>query len=331
MTRRLIKAILLSSVSVGLLFGQVRPAISLVGGDDVPAIKEQIKQNLEVVLLEMNRLSRDRGNLDLIRPLFAPDAFATFEQFVLRNKAYTARKEYSPQMVSRRNGEAFDIRSIGVRVKMGETAGSDLQSLVFSFSRKGMVIAVRAVIPNQDYQSMIASGRSQLDSLVRGTILDFLERFRMAYNTKDADYLEKVYSDDALIIVGSVVKEKEQKRQDDFSRLSLLSRDKVRLVQLTKREYLDNLRKYAFRSGSFLSVRFDSIVVLQHEKHDFIYGVTCRQSWRSATYSDEGYLFLMMDFRNRAEPVIHVRSWQPKAFDDGSFVGLYDFDVVVYR
>ena len=40
-------------------------------------------------------------------------------------------------------------------------------------------------------------------------ILDFLERFRMAYNSKDINFLEKVYSDDALIIVGTVLKEKQ--------------------------------------------------------------------------------------------------------------------------
>ena len=314
---------------VALSTAQVRPRVSIIGGDDVPLIKQSIERNLESILHEMNRLSKGQGSRDAIRPLFSEDALRVFQQFVLQNKAYTARKEYSPQMVTRNRGQAFDLRSIGVRVQLGETESSDLQSLVFSFSRDARVIAVRAVIPNQDYQSVIATGHSTTDSLVRGMILDFLERFRMAYNTKDIDYLEKVYSDDALIIVGTVLRQKPN--SDDFNRMTLLPQNKVRLVQKTKREYLDDLRKYAFRSRSFLSVRFDSIAIIQHEKHNFIYGVTCWQSWRSATYSDGGYLFLMMDFRSPDEPVIHVRSWQPKAFDDGTYVGLYDFDVVAYK
>ncbi len=38
----------------------------------------------------------------------------------------------------------------------------------------------------------------------------------------------------------------------------------------------------------------------------------------------------MIDFRNQKEPIIHVCSWQPQAFDDGSVVGLHDFDIVGY-
>jgi|GEM_PF-3522933 hypothetical protein len=43
---------------------------------------------------------------------------------------------------------------------------------------------------------------------MRLKILDFLEQFRMAYNTKNNEFLEKVYSDDALILVGTVLKKK---------------------------------------------------------------------------------------------------------------------------
>ena len=40
----------------------------------------------------------------------------------------------------------------------------------------------------------------------------------------------------------------------------------------------------------------------------------------------------MIDYRKPEEPIIHVRTWQPKSFDeDGSFVSLYDFDVISYE
>ena len=45
-------------------------------------------------------------------------------------------------------------------------------------------------------------------------------------------------------------------------------------------------------------------------------GVSLRQAYRSDLYSDDGYLFLLWDFRNPAMPQIHVRTWQP-AFPDG--------------
>ena len=148
------------------------------------------------------------------------------------------------------------------------------------------------------------------------------------WNALVDEFLEKVYSDEALIIVGTVLKEKGQ--TDDFAKMTLLTPSKVKLVQQTKTEYLEGLQKYAFRKNSFLNVRFEDIQVMQHEKIPEIYGVNCMQLWNSSTYSDKGYLFLMMDFRDAQEPIIHVRSWQPKAFEDGTYVGMYDFDVVSY-
>jgi hypothetical protein len=123
---------------------------------------------------------------------------------------------------------------------------------------------------------------------------------------------------------------KEKGQSDDFAKMTLLTPSKVKLVQQTKAEYLEGLQKNAFKKNSFLNVRFEDVQVMQHEKIPEIYGINCRQLWNSSTYSDKGYLFLMMDFRNAHEPIIHVRSWQPKAFEDGTLVGMYDFDIVSY-
>ncbi len=305
---------------------QIRPSVSIVGGDDASVFKKQVEGTLEQVLLEMNRLQRRTGNLDSLNKFFTEDAFAIFEQYVLYNKATTARKNYSPQMIRRHAGAFYDVRSIAVRVEVGETQASDAQNLVFTFSRQGQITSVRAVIPNQDYQSVISFGTSAQDSLTRGMILDFMERFRMAYNTKDLKFLEQIYSDDALIIVGTVLKTREG--SDDFTRRSFLSPQKVKLLQVTKQQYLTGLKNHAFKTKSFLNVKFDDVKIVSHAKIPRLYGVSCWQEWNSSTYSDRGYLFLMMDFRDSTEPTIHVRTWQPKSFDDGTYVGLYDFDVV---
>ena len=39
------------------------------------------------------------------------------------------------------------------------------------------------------------------------------------------------------------------------------------------------------------------------------------QLYSSSTYSDDGYLFLLWDFRDEENPKIHVRTWQPKYLD----------------
>ena len=323
-------------VFVGLLmllpapsFAQVRPTVSVQGGDDVPQLKKKIESTLEEVLLEMNRLDKKKGNFEIVRKKFLPEAYGIFSQFVLQNNAYTARKTYLPQMIVREKGEFYDIRSITVKIALGQTEASENQNIVFTFDRQGVIVSVRSVLVNYDYESIVSEGRTPEDSLNRAKILDFLERFRMAYNTKDSPFLEKVYSDDALIIIGSVLEEK--KDRDNVLKGSLLSASKVKLIQQTKREYMDGLKNKAFRNNSFINVRFEDVKILQHEKYPQIYGVTCWQQWLSSTYSDKGFLFLMIDFRKPEEPIIHVRTWQPNSFEDGSYVSMYDFDIIAFE
>ncbi len=330
-TQRIIKSICLLIFLTMNIHAQVKPTVMCVGGDNVPQLKQQFQTTLEIVLLEMNRINKGNGRIDSIKELFTNEAFETFKQFIVSNGAYTVRKEYRPQIIERQKGKFFDIRSITVKIHLGETEASDTQNLIFTFDKVGKIISVRCILPNYDYQSVIAGALNEKDSLIRGTILDFMERFRMAYNAKDAEFLAKIYSEEALIFVGSVLAEK--KTPDDYlNKNPILSQSKIRLLQQSKREYIEGLKSKAFRLNSFINVTFNEFTILQHEKVSYMYGVSCMQAWRSSTYSDKGYLFLMIDFRDHNAPIIHVRAWQPAAFtEDDSYVSLYDFDIIDYK
>ncbi len=311
------------------LTAQIKPKINIVGGDNNPTLKKKIQNVLEVTLLEINRTEKGKGTISALKPFFSDEAYNVFVEFVNTNKPYTARKTYQPQMIERNNGNTYDIRSISLKVDVGDSDNSDTQNLVFGFNKQGIINSVRIVLPNYDYKSVIEQGTTKIDSVMRGQILDFIEQFRMAYNTKDINFLKKVYSDDALIITGSIITEK--KETNEMLQKSFLSKSKIRLVQQTKEEYIDKLVNKIFKYNKYLNVRFEDLQITQHEKYPYIYGISCWQHWNTSTYSDKGYLFLMMDFKNINEPVIHVRTWQPKAFEeDESYISLYDFDVVAY-
>ena len=104
----------------------------------------------------------------------------------------------------------------------------------------------------------------------------------------------------------------------------------------TKVQYLNNLRK-VFARNSYIRVTFDEIEVMRHPTNKDFYGVTLHQGWTSSTYHDDGYLFLLWDFRDESHPQIHVRTWQPDAYNkDGKGVqkipkdeifSLSDFDL----
>ena len=55
-----------------------------------------------------------------------------------------------------------------------------------------------------------------------------------------------------------------------------------------------------------------------------VYGISMRQDYASTTYSDIGYLFLLIDFFSDT-PQIHVRAWQPREWDNNNLVRLINY------
>ena len=156
----------------------------------------------------------------------------------------------------------------------------------------------------------------------RQLILDYVEQFRTSYNTKDIQFLEQVFSDDALIITGKVISQKK-----DNMKLP----DKIIYKKQTKQEYLTNLRR-VFANNSYIKVTFDDIKVKRHSTNPNFYGVTLHQGYTSSNYHDDGYLFLLWDFTDEDHPQIHVRTWQPDQINGGripddEIFSLNDFDI----
>lgn len=172
---------------------------------------------------------------------------------------------------------------------------------------------IESMIRNHPYRNeavKVLSGRLPVtDSLRRRNILTYCEHFRRAYDTKDIDFLSQVFSDNALIIVGHTVRTGRKE--------GIAGNEKVQYSIRSKQEYLERLSKI-FNSNQKIKVRFSDFHIMRHPTVDGIYGVSLRQKYSSGTYADEGYLFLLWDFRNESRPKIHVRTWQTgKSLEEG--------------
>lgn len=167
----------------------------------------------------------------------------------------------------------------------------------------------------------VLSGRlEEADSMSRRRILSYCEHLRTAYTTRDIDFIRQVFSDNALIIVGHVV------RNGPASNVAGMS-DKVIYSVRTKHDYVRRLAKI-FASEMNIDVGFSDFSIMRHPTAEDIYGVTLRQHYTAGNYSDDGYLFLLWDFRDRSMPLIHVRTWQPAASTgDDDLIDLSDFNL----
>lgn len=173
---------------------------------------------------------------------------------------------------------------------------------VIQFTPTGIISEFRIGLPAHRFQELMRQGQDDIDAANRHQILSFVENFRTAYNRKDLPFIRDVFSDQALIIVGRVVQN--TGAQSAFEQ-------QVEYLQFSKDEYVERLSNL-FSINTWIDVGFSDIRILRHPRHRSMYGVNLTQYYNSSIYSDVGYLFLLIDFREPDEPMIHVRTWQPQ-------------------
>ena len=304
-------------------FSDVQTSVVVQYGGEAD-LRSKVETALNEVLNATNQFHEPGSSLSRVGRHFSQGAFREFAVLLKETGIYANEPEYVSYLLDKSNGN-FEIRDIKVRLSKAKQQAVPYQYLVFTFNRAGKIIATKFTVKKQRYMEIVEQGRKLNDLAYREKILHFIELYRTAYNKKDSVFIERTLSDDALIIVGNVVKV--QQGNSDFLQKSFLSNEQIRFLLLKKDDYLKRLSK-AFRANEFVQINFDDIKINRHPRFNQIYGVQLKQRWNSTNYSDEGYLFLMMDFIQPEEPIVHVRAWQPEQFEDGSTVSIFDFDII---
>ena len=142
---------------------------------------------------------------------------------------------------------------------------------------------------------------------IRMVIATFLENYKTAFALKRADYIKSIFDDDAIIIVGHVIKKAQKSAEND----KYLDNEMVKHTRLSKQEYIRNVERN-FKSNQFINIRFTDNDVKKMGVGADTYGIQIHQDYYSSNYSDTGYLFLMVDLNDIDQPCIKVRTWQPK-------------------
>ena len=292
---------------------------------DAPA--DSLTRSIETRLAAVLSLL-ETGDLTPAREAFTTDGLAAATQLLEQVRMRNTRAVHETHLLRLTRAGGYEVRDIRVQVEMGATPGNPYQSLVFTLEAEGRIDGMRFAMERRFYENMARDGEQLRDFVQRQQIVQCVELFRTAYNRRDLEYIERIFSNDALIIVGRVLRKRpDLPTQDGRLEGSLLSQDRIEFIRRSKGEYLDALRQ-VFHHSDFLKVEFDSLRVVRDLQDPRLYGVTLKQRWTSSTYSDTGYVFLLLDFADPDYPLIHVRSWQPERFDDGSIISLQDFEII---
>ena len=195
---------------------------------------------------------------------------------------------------------------------------SFIRDIVFRFDRNTQKVKSIAFRLTDITESQIFAKDKWSDE-ARLTLVNFIEDYQTAYALKRSDYLNQIYSESALIIVGSVLKE--TKKTDN---IQLNEKVRIKYDTLSKNQYMKRLNR-VFANNEFINIRFTNTSFNTVNNINNVIGVQLKQEYFSSTYGDVGYLFLLVDLRHE-KPIIHVRTWQPNEtpiddiINDKSFV-----------
>ena len=207
-------------------------------------------------------------------------------------------------------------RSITVQFDFRNTVGFS-QDLVFRFDTINKVVTSMAFRLSDQAEADIIS-KTKWPEESRLILVNFLEDYQTAYALKRHKYLESIYSDDALIIVGRIVRKTEIP-----DRMTLkLTKEEAELTKYDKDTYMKNLAM-CFKNNEYIRLRFTETDFTKANNTKDVYGVRVRQEYFSSSYGDVGYLFLLVDLRG-ALPLIHVRAWQPDKVDLEKLMNMSD-------
>ena len=302
---------------------QVR--FTIIDGLKNQQMKTRMEYNVSQLLTEISRAGKEGRDLRLSNISMTDNAMRSLSMLWNNLHFYCEDSEIMEHCNTTVNG--YQLRNISIRViPVIEGYDGDLErQLTVSLSSTGKITGARMAMAKHVYTNIIKNGDA-VDMARREEILKFVEDFRSHYDEKDLQSLNNVFSDDALIITGSVVM-----RRSGRGDQPKMSPEIVYRTQ-NKKQYLTRL-KQIFAQNKYIKVTFSDPEVVRSKKNPNFFGVTLHQHWKSDRYEDDGYVFLLWEFHENDEPpIIHVRTWQPDKIagtplPQNKVINIHDFEI----
>lgn len=271
------------------------------------ALKEKAEQNISALLTSINQAEEQRSEISYAGILITDDAAKSLNM-LWRSLSRFRCEETEMNQNCFCIGPNFQLRRIAVELTTMGYKGNRYRELIVNFDKTGRI--VRVILQPEDVSAAsFMQGGDEADTDKRMQILNYVESFRSFYEQKNWDALNTIFSDNALIITGEVVKATTSNVREN----RVMRPDQIKYTVQTKQEYMRKL-KGLFSNTRYINVKFSDIRVEQHPAKPQYFGVHLRQQWASKnkqgrSYMDDGSLFLLWDFTDPERPVIHVRKW----------------------
>ena len=266
----------------------------------------------------------EKGDQNAVRQQYKKDPFLRDKvlDYMYFNHPKPLDKTINADINKTKSG--YELRKIRMLHNYQSINKQSTEFLVLDFSDEGELTDVNTSITENLYQTFVKQSEFGKDWDRRLQIIKFVEKYRTAYLTRDIKTVDLMFAEDALILIGRTIKRRKLPENSvTFHKLS--NEPDYKTIQLTKKTYIERQRD-VFKAQKDIFLDFSSFDIVKKNNAQNVYGVEMRQSYASTSYSDEGYLFLLIDFNER-DPLIYVRAWQPNEWDESSLVKTANFRI----
>lgn len=300
--KRVVSFIILLTIGMGAVAQDVK--MTIVDGIQDKNVKTRMERSISKLLSEINRACAQERPLQLGDIDMALSGKNSLQALWKNLHFFCEDNEIVERCLT--SAEGYVIRNIYTQVNpmIEDYSDEPERALTIRLTREGQIASISMAASDAVYGRIMEQGLSVTDLERRTTILSFVENYRSFYDEKDLTSIDRVFSDDAIIITGTVP------MQRNHSNDMQSWREQITYKVQTKPQYLTNLADN-FSRNKYIKVTFSDVEVVRHPANPNYYGVTLHQHWKSSTYEDDGYLLLIWEFRDGEDPIIHYRTWQP--------------------
>ena len=243
-----------------------------------------------------------KKDYESVKELFTDDGYGMFDKLVHYGNASLIG---NANLQFYQLGDRTICRSVPMKFTFKNNKRAFVEDVTFTFNKDEKIESVAFGL-DKTARDDIFQRESPWSEDVRMQIATFLENYKTAFALKRLDYIQSIFDDDAIIIVGHVTKHANKKGENQ----RYIDNEMVKYTRQDKTTYLKNLEK-SFNSNEFINIRFTDNEVKKMGKGGETYGIQIHQDYYSSHYGDTGYLFLMVDLNEMDAPIIKVRTWQP--------------------
>lgn len=245
-----------------------------------------------------------KKNYNSVRSLFTDEGWDMFDRLIHYGQA---RLLEATNMTFLPMGERVVCRSVPMSFSFKNNNRKFVEDVTFTFGTDKKIESLAFGLGSVARSDIFDKAVGKWPEQSKMVLASFLENYKTAYALKRLDYIESIFSEDAYIVTGHVLKKPQQKIEGQPT----LSKDEVRYTRYTKREFIRKLER-SFKSNQFINIRFSNNDVEKANVGGEVYGIQIKQDYYSSSYGDTGYLFLVVDINNPDKPIISIRTWQPE-------------------